>query len=108
MGNLRTRLANLESVSERGRSSRDNELQNAVSALFDALERHYLHGGYVRATDGTIARQTAWVQVTAAAKRLEAGALTEQDRAALEAMPDAAIGIFGHTAQAFLVAAGFG
>ncbi|SHN18888.1 hypothetical protein [Rhizobacter sp. OV335] len=91
-----------------GRSARDNELHNAISALGDVLELHYPDGGHAHATDGTIARQPTCVKVTAAAKRLEGGEPTEQARAALAAIPDAALGIFVHTAEGFLVAVSLG
>jgi hypothetical protein len=105
---LRRRLQRLEAAMARGlvrtpkvgvRSS-DRDLQQAVSKLWDVLEAHYPAEKCSHAGRAPMCKD----KVSAAAVRLRAGVPTEQDRAALDAMPKAALCVYGHPAEHFLMA----
>lgn len=93
---LRRRLALLERLeleAVKGRVERpktDRDLQLAARAVFDVLELHYPGESFVKE----------------AAARLQAGQATDQDRAALAAMPGEALRIFGRSAEELLIMVG--
>lgn len=94
---LRRRLALLErlelEVAAKVRVERpktDQDLQLAARAVFDVLELHY----------------PGETLVQEAAARLQAGQATDQDRAALAAMPGEAPRIFGRSAEDLLIMVG--
>lgn len=104
MADLRRRLLRLERAAASLRRAQPEaaRLRIAAAALFDVLEAHFPADPW----SAGLPRHSSADKVAAAAARLLADAPSDVDLAALAAMPQEALRIFGTSAKELLITVG--